>query len=379
MNAKLYGALFGLALAFVSPAKADYQVKDANGNIITIKSGVLGGGILPWTQLVDGTGNPLGAATNPLAFTFGTGALLPQFASPAHFICDSGCSGGGGGGTSSNFGSTFPAVGTALGISNGTNMVALTLGQAVAGASLPVVLPAAQITALTPLSSVTVTQGTGTNLHMVCDSGCSSSSSPTFGNTFPTTGTPIGMSQGGNLVALTGTGGNLNVNIAAGTAGAVVAGAFVDGWDSTQGFKSDTAYVGSGSASVVAVLKGIYAVAANPITLGGASGGWTRTLFPALSTTVQTVKGSAGQLGKLYCDNPNATAIYVETFDSAGTVTLGTTVPTQAYYIPATNAAGFSIPLVGDQYTAAIKIAAVTAYNGSTAPGTPGNCNVSWN
>ncbi len=45
------------------------------------------------------------------------------------------------------------------------------LGQAVASASSPVVLPAAQITALTPPTTVTVTQPTGTNLHAVIDSG----------------------------------------------------------------------------------------------------------------------------------------------------------------------------------------------------------------
>ena len=107
------------------------------------------------------------------------------------------------------------------------------LGQALAAGSVPVVLTAAQITALTPLTSVavtnagtfavqaaqsgtwtnTVTQATGTNLHMVCDSGCSSSSSPSFGSAFPATGTPIGMSQGGNLTAFTGTGGSVNANI----------------------------------------------------------------------------------------------------------------------------------------------------------------------
>lgn len=67
---------------------------------------------------------------------------------------------------------------------------------------------AAQVT-----GTVTATQATGSNLHMVCDSGCSSSTSPTFGATFPTTGTPIGFSQGGNFVAMTGTSGNLNVNV----------------------------------------------------------------------------------------------------------------------------------------------------------------------
>lgn len=45
------------------------------------------------------------------------------------------------------------------------------LGQALAAASVPVVLTAAQLTTLTPLTSVTVTQATGTNLHTVVDSG----------------------------------------------------------------------------------------------------------------------------------------------------------------------------------------------------------------
>lgn len=44
-------------------------------------------------------------------------------------------------------------------------------GQALAAASTPVVLPATQITALTPPTTVTVIQPTGTNLHTVIDSG----------------------------------------------------------------------------------------------------------------------------------------------------------------------------------------------------------------
>jgi hypothetical protein len=44
------------------------------------------------------------------------------------------------------------------------------LGQALAASSVPVVLTAAQLSTLTPLSSVTVTQATGTNLHTVVDS-----------------------------------------------------------------------------------------------------------------------------------------------------------------------------------------------------------------
>ncbi len=52
------------------------------------------------------------------------------------------------------------------------------LGQALAAASTPVVLTAAQISTLTPLSSVTVTQATGTNLHTVVDKVALTGSSP---------------------------------------------------------------------------------------------------------------------------------------------------------------------------------------------------------
>lgn len=45
------------------------------------------------------------------------------------------------------------------------------LGQALAAASVPVVLTAAQLSTLTPLTTITVTQATGTNLHTVVDSG----------------------------------------------------------------------------------------------------------------------------------------------------------------------------------------------------------------
>lgn len=66
-----------------------------------------------------------------------------------------------------------------------------------------------------------VSPGTGAVFHTVCDSGCGGSggTSSNFGSTFPTPGTAVGMSQGGNMVALTGTSNNLNVNCAAGCAG----------------------------------------------------------------------------------------------------------------------------------------------------------------
>lgn len=78
------------------------------------------------------------------------------------------------------------------------------LGQALAAGSQPVVLPAAQVTALTPLSSVAVTQPTGTNLHAVIDSGAVTatiSGTPTVAvtsSTLPTGASTSALQTSGN-------------------------------------------------------------------------------------------------------------------------------------------------------------------------------------
>lgn len=69
------------------------------------------------------------------------------------------------------------------------------LGQALAAASVPVVLTAAQVTTLTPPTTVTVTQATGTNLHTVVDSG-----------TLTTVSTVTNLSQLGGAAIAMGTG-----------------------------------------------------------------------------------------------------------------------------------------------------------------------------
>jgi hypothetical protein len=48
----------------------------------------------------------------------------------------------------------------------------------------------------------------------------------------------------------------------------VPASAAVDGWDVTKGTKADAAYAGSGSASLVAILKGLYNAITSPIPPG---------------------------------------------------------------------------------------------------------------
>lgn len=98
-------------------------------------------------------------------------------------------------------------------------------GQALAGSSLPVVLTAAQMSTLTPLTSITVTQASGANLHADVDnfpavqaisvaslplpSGAATSSLQTTGNTALTTinttlGSPMQQS-GGSIVNISGT------------------------------------------------------------------------------------------------------------------------------------------------------------------------------
>jgi hypothetical protein len=117
-----------------------------------------------------------------------------------------------------------------------------------------------------------------------------------------------------------------------------------------------------------------------PVTPGAATtGGWTLHEDDALTNTAVAIKASGGQLGKLYCYNPNASVVYIQTYNvAAGSVTVGTTAHAQSYGIPATNAAGFSIS-PGDQYSTAISYAATTTPSGSGQPGTALTCNVSYN
>lgn len=60
---------------------------------------------------------------------------------------------------------------------------------------------------------------TAGNLRINCVTGCSGGggTSSAFGATFPANGTAAGMSQSGNMVALTGTAGALNINISSGS------------------------------------------------------------------------------------------------------------------------------------------------------------------
>ncbi len=110
------------------------------------------------------------------------------------------------------------------------------------------------------------------------------------------------------------------------------------------------------------------------------TGGWTPILLNNLLTTVNAIKASAGQLGKLFCYNPNASVAYIQTWNlTTGAVTVGTTTPTNSYGIPATTSAGWIMPVTGDQYSTAISVAATTTAKGATPPTTGVDCNASYN
>jgi hypothetical protein len=99
------------------------------------------------------------------------------------------------------------------------------------------------------------------------------------------------------------------------------------------------------------------------------TGGWSKVKYAANTTTVQTVKSSAGTFGGYYVYNPNTSVAYVQVFDVSGTVTLGTTAPDMIFAIPAGSGANLEITC-GVNMANAIKLACSTTATGNTAPST---------
>lgn len=105
-------------------------------------------------------------------------------------------------------------------------------------------------------------------------------------------------------------------------------------------------------------------------------GGWTTSLKNALSTTVSSVKASAGLLGGFYCYNPAAAVTYVQIFNVAtGSVTLGTTTPALSFGIPAGGGGVHEFVNGLGGFSTAISVAATTTATGSSAPATAIDCN----
>lgn len=100
------------------------------------------------------------------------------------------------------------------------------------------------------------------------------------------------------------------------------------------------------------------------------TGAWQKVAFTAQTTTVQTVKNVPGVLGGFSISNvANAAASScVQVFDTAGSVTLGTTVPTMVYEVAGGAAVNLEISQ-GVSMVNGIKFAVATTCTGNTAPG----------
>jgi hypothetical protein len=108
--------------------------------------------------------------TSPTTITSGNMSPLQLDNSGRVIVnCASGC--GGSGGTSSAFGSAFPATGTAIGLTNGTNMVAWSAASNYGTSPGAIAVPAVNASVT---NSVTVTQATASNLNVTC-ANCSGS------------------------------------------------------------------------------------------------------------------------------------------------------------------------------------------------------------
>lgn len=92
------------------------------------------------------------------------------------------------------------------------------------------------------------------------------------------------------------------------------------------------------------------------------------------TSAIDAVKGSAGTVYWVTCMSTDATPVYLNLYDST-TATLGSTTPTNQFVVPSqgdANGAGFTINFgpLGMQYETGIQVAAATAFDGSTDPGT---------
>lgn len=249
---------------------------------------------------------------------------------------------------------TAPATsanqGTMIGSLSSIDTKLPTQGQALAAASMPVVLPAAQITSLTPPAAIT-----------------------NYAN-----------ETGGNLATLAGIVSSSKASVKT-----------ADGDIASIGAKTDAKNTATDATSVsmISLLKQISAMvqapATTPIT-GTVQPGNTQNTTPwltalsantgavgpsvnyqsALTNTKVAVKTSAGNLYGLHIYNPNNVVTYIQIFNKASAnITLGTTAPDFVLAVPPNgwlDDPASSVPIWA--FGTACTIVATTTPSGSTAP-----------
>jgi hypothetical protein len=113
----------------------------------------------------------------------------------------------------------------------------------------------------------------------------------------------------------------------------------------------------------------LWLVAATPLLAQNAS-----NFQAALTNTQVNVKAAPGVFDAALCFNTNAAVTYVQVFDSAVAVTVGTTAP--SFVVPLTASTVTNVLGLSRRMINGIRIAATTTATGATAPGAPVVCTV---
>jgi hypothetical protein len=204
------------------------------------------------------------------------------------------------------------------------------------------------------------------------------------GSAVPTGAQYAGMSVGGTLTGLSGTANGLKVDGSAVTQPVSIASLPA----LATGSNTIGAVTVSGTPSVSISGTPSVSVSGNPVLGSGTNAigsvnvqpvsgsGWTAAVKAALGASAVSVKASAGSLGVTHCDNGNTATVYVEFFNTSS-VTLGTTSPSWVVPVPA-GGGGEALTSGVNLGGSSIYVAAVTAYNGSTAPSTTLNCSIGY-
>lgn len=110
----------------------------------------------------------------------------------------------------------------------------------------------------------------------------------------------------------------------------------------------------------------------NPLPVSqaaGSTGGITPHFDADGDNTAQQVKGSAGSLYFLEVSNPNPTGAFIQLYDEAGAITVGTTTPKLSLFVPGNGAMDktFTVPVA---FANSIKYACTTTATGAGDPTT---------
>jgi hypothetical protein len=198
------------------------------------------------------------------------------------------------------------------------------------------------------------------------------------GSAVPANAGYTGIKVGSNLVGVTGVNPSGAIEAAQVDIASVAGTTIATGHGTASGaIRVEMPTDGTGQVAISQTTPGVTNGVSAVLTTGG---GWTPLTLPGLTNTATAIKASAGQLGMLYCYNPNSSQVYAQIYNTAsGSVTVGSTSNVLTIGIPATSNGGFPMNFPGIQFSTAISIALTTTAAGGTAPSTAVDCSAAYN